>query len=290
MNMEQLKRKANQLRAEVLKMVTNANSGHPGGALGMADILAVLHYEYIDDRPGDPDWEGRDRFLLSNGHTCPILYAILADKGYFPKEELKHLRKLGALLQGHPSTARGTPGVELSSGSLGHGLSVASGVALAGRLDGRNYKTFCSISDAECQEGQTWEAAAVANDKSLGNLCAIVDYNDSQIDGKVHQVMDVKPLSDKWNSFGWRVFEIDGHNYQEIRQSLDKFSTKSSPAGQPTVIISHNVLGKGVSFMEDDHTWHHGVLSEEQLKQAVRELGERGLPDSQLDLSDKLFS
>jgi len=273
----QLKKKANQLRAEVLKTVTNADSGHPGGALGMADVFTVLHYEVIHDKPDSPQWEDRDRFLLSNGHTCPILYSILADKGYFPKKELKNFRKLGALLQGHPSTAKGIPGVELSSGSLGHGLSAASGIALAGRLNNQSYKTYCSISDAECQEGQTWEAAAVARDKSLGNLCAIVDYNDSQIDGKVSEIMDVAPLVEKWGGFGWRVIEIDGHNFEEIRGGFNQFIENSAQEAPPAVIISHNTLGKGVSFMENDHTWHHGVLSENQLEQAFAELEETGI-------------
>jgi transketolase len=273
METNELKEKANQLRADVLKMVTNANSGHPGGALGMADTWTVLHYEFVKDKPDNPDWEDRDRFILSNGHTCPLLYAVLADKGYFPKEELDNFRKLGALLQGHPSTAKGTPGVEFSSGSLGHGLSFGAGVALSGRLDDRDYKTYVSISDAECQEGQTWEAAAVARDKELGNLCALLDYNDSQIDGNVSDIMDVAPLADKWESFGWRVIEIDGHDYDEIEEAFEVFQESSGLNGKPTVIVSNNVLGKGVSFMEGDYRWHHGALSPEQLEQALEELG-----------------
>jgi len=276
MKKNELKEKANQLRADVLKMVTNANSGHPGGALGMADSWTVLHYEFLNDKPEDPDWDDRDRFILSNGHTCPLLYAVLADKGYFPGKELNSFRKLGALLQGHPSTAKGTPGVEFSSGSLGHGLSFGAGVSAAGRLDGRNYKTYVSISDAECQEGQTWEAASVARDKELGNLCALLDYNDSQIDGKVSDIMDVAPLVEKWESFGWRVIEIDGHDYDEIEAAFQDFAEKSSRHGKPTVIVSNNTLGKGVSFMEGDYRWHHGTLSEEQMEQALEELGMKG--------------
>lgn len=273
METNELKEKANQLRADVLKMVTNANSGHPGGALGMADTWTVLHYEFMNDEPERPDWDKRDRFILSNGHTCPLLYSVLADKGYFPKEELNHFRELGGLLQGHPSTAKGIPGVEFSSGSLGHGLSFGAGVALAGRLDELNYKTYVSISDAECQEGQTWEAAAVARDKELGNLCAVLDYNDSQIDGKVSDVMDVAPLFDKWESFGWRVIEIDGHDYGQVENAFRTFQEKSSRWGKPTVIVSNNILGKGVSFMEGDYKWHHGVLSADQMEQALEELG-----------------
>jgi len=273
METNELKEKANQLRADVLKMVTNANSGHPGGALGMADTWTMLHYEFINDKPDNPEWDDRDRFILSNGHTCPLLYAVLADKGYFPKEEMDGFRSLGALLQGHPSTAKGTPGVEFSSGSLGHGLSFGAGVALSGRLNDQDYKTYVSISDAECQEGQTWEAAAVARDKDLGNLCALVDYNDSQIDGKVSDIMDVAPLAEKWKSFGWRVIEIDGHDYDEIEDAFSTFQENSAREGTPTAIVSSNVLGKGVSFMEGDPGWHHGVLSEEQMSQAMEELG-----------------
>ncbi len=273
MNTTSLKQKANQLRTDVLKMVTNASSGHPGGALGMADVWAVLHYNYLNDRPDNPSWPDRDRFILSNGHTCPLLYAVLADKGYFDKEELNNLRQLGSILQGHPSTKMGTPGVEFSSGSLGHGLSFAAGVSLAGRLEGKQFKTYCSISDAECQEGQTWEAAAVASHKTIGNLCAIVDYNDSQIDGKVSDIQDVAPLAKKWESFGWKVAEIDGHDYGQIDHTLANFSSNSQPMDKPTVIISHNVIGKGVSFMENDHKWHHGALTPAQLEQAISELG-----------------
>ncbi|MFP4136656.1 MAG: transketolase [Candidatus Acetothermia bacterium] len=276
METNELKEKANQLRADVLKTVTNADSGHPGGALGMADTWTVLHYEYLNDKPENPQWDERDRFILSNGHTCPLLYSVLADKGYYPKEELDHFRELGGLLQGHPSTAKGIPGVEFSSGSLGHGLSFAAGVALSGRLDDGDYKTYVSISDAECQEGQTWEAAAVARDKELGNLCAVLDYNDSQIDGKVSDIMDVAPLVDKWESFGWRVIEIDGHDYDQIGDAYETFLEHSSKKGKPTVIVSHNVLGKGVSFMEGDPGWHHGVLSDEQMEQALEELGIEG--------------
>jgi len=271
---KRLKEKADKLRADVLKTVTKANSGHPGGALGMADVLTTMRYRFMEERPQEPHWEDRDRFVLSNGHTCPILYVTLADKGYFPREELDSFRQLGGLLQGHPSTAKGTPGVEFSSGSLGHGLSFASGVALAGRLNGQDYKTFCSISDAECQEGQTWEAAGVARHQQLGNLCALVDYNDSQIDGKVSDVMDVAPLADKWESFGWHVLEIDGHDYDEIEKAFQEFEKGRAPEADPTVIVCHNVLGKGVSFMEGDYHWHHGVLTEEQLEQALSELGQ----------------
>jgi transketolase len=229
----------------------------------------VLHYQFLRDKPQDPRWPDRDRFILSNGHTCPILYAILADKGYFPREELGRLRKLGALLQGHPSTARETPGIEFSSGSLGMGLSFGSGVALAGKLDNKKYRVFCSISDAECQEGQTWEAALTAHHYKLDNLIAILDRNGSQIDGPTEEIMGVDPLTEKWRAFGWETWEIDGHNYEEI---LEVFNEAVQSEGEPTVIISHNVIGKGVSFMEGDYHWHHGVPTEEQFAQAMEEL------------------
>lgn len=268
----ELKEKADLIREKILQMVTNADSGHPGGAMGMADVFAVLHYRYLKDDPENPDWEGRDRFLLSNGHACPVLYSILADKGYFEEEKLNTFRQLGSILQGHPSTPKGTPGVEMSSGSLGHGLSYGVGISLSGKIRGRDFKTYVSISDAECQEGQVWEAASVADKEKLGNLCAIVDYNNSQIDGPVSEINDVAPLADKWRSFNWRVLEIDGHDYDQIDEALATFERKSSKEGRPTVIISQNVLGKGVSFMEGDYHWHHGALSDEQMEQAMEEL------------------
>ena len=272
MEVEALRKKANALRGDVLRMVTHANSGHPGGALGMADVLTVLFYRYLRHDPLRPDWPDRDRFLLSNGHTCPILYAILADRGYYPKEELWHLRTLGALLQGHPSTVWGIPGVEVSSGSLGNGLSVALGMVLAAQLDERDARVYCSISDAECQEGQPWEAAAAAAHYRADRLCAILDWNGCQIDGYTRDVMDVGDLAAKFEAFGWSVHEIDGHDYAAIQAAFDAFIAKAG-SGQPTLLACHNTLGKGVSFMENSPKWHHGALSEEELKQALAELG-----------------
>ncbi|MFQ6090235.1 MAG: transketolase, partial [Candidatus Bipolaricaulia bacterium] len=218
-------------------------------------------------------WPERDRFILSNGHTCPILYAILADKGYFPREELWRLRKLGALLQGHPSTVSGTPGVEFSSGSLGIGLSFACGVALAGKLDRKDYRVFCSISDAECQEGQTWEAALTAHHYGLDNLIAILDRNGSQIDGPTEEIMGIDPLAEKWRACGWHTFEIDGHDYGQI---IEAFEEALQVEEKPKVIICHNVIGRGVSFMEGDYHWHHGAPTEEQFAQAMEELTSAG--------------
>ena len=272
MEVETLKRKADALRGDVLRMVTRANSGHPGGALGMADVLTVLFYAVLRHDPRRPAALERDRFVLSNGHTCPILYALLADQGYFPREELWRFRRLGALLQGHPSTAWRIPGVELSSGSLGNGLSVALGMALAARLAGRESRIYCEISDGECQEGQPWEAATAAVHHGAGNLCALIDWNGCQIDGRTVDVMDVGDLAGKFRAFGWTVHEVDGHDYGEISAAFDAFVAGSS-AGRPTLLACRTVLGKGVSFMENEPKWHHGALSLAELDQALTELG-----------------
>jgi transketolase len=268
---ERLPQKAKELRREMLKMLAYAGSGHPGGALGMADVWTVLHYHYLRARPKEPHWPDRDRFVLSNGHTCPILYTILADQGYFPKEELKNLRKLGSMLQGHPSTAWKVPGVEHSAGSLGHGLSVCVGIALAGRLDGKGYRVFCGISDGECQEGQVWEAAMSAAHYKLGKLCAILDRNGTQIDGPTEKIMALGALADKWRSFGWHTIEIDPYDYTQIIDAFDRFQVNAN-TDKPTVIICKTVIGKGVSFMEGDFHWHHGAPNPQQLEQALKEL------------------
>lgn len=252
-------------------MVYRAKTGHPGGALGMADVYTLLHHYFMRDDPKKPKWENRDRFLLSNGHICALLYSILSDKGYFETEELWTFRKLGSRLQGHPSTAKGLPGVELSAGSLGVGLSVALGVALAARLCGKSYNVFCGISDGECQEGQPWEAAMAGAYYKVDNLCAIVDYNGTQIDGKVKEIMDVAPFGEKWRSFGWRVEEIDGHDLKQIYEAFSHFVNRQSRKS-PTVIIAKTVIGKGVSFMEGDYHWHHGYPTDEQYQTAIKEL------------------
>jgi transketolase len=271
MTISQLQQKAKELRRVVLEMVAQAGSGHPGGALSSADLLTVLYYKYLRHRPEDPRWPERDRFVLSNGHVCPILYAILADRGYFPKEELKKLRKLGSILQGHPSLAWGTPGVEHSGGSLGLGLSVSVGMALAAKLDKKDYKIYCLISDGECQEGQTWEAAQAAVHYKLDNLCAMLDRNGTQIDGRTEEIMKIEPIAEKWRAFGWDTVEIDGHDYEQIILAFEKF-LQNQGTGRPTMIVARTVIGKGVSFMEGDYHWHHGAPTPEQLEQALREL------------------
>ncbi len=273
---QELASKANELRAAVLEIVYKAQSGHPGGALGMADVLTYLYYGgVLRHDPSRPTWPERDRFLLSNGHTCPILYAILADRGYFQRDCLWTFRKLGSPLQGHPSTAWDVPGVELSAGSLGHGLSVGLGQALAARVTGDEYCVFVHVSDGECQEGQPWEAATAAVHHRADNLCAILDWNRCQIDGPTDEVMDTGDLARKFSAFGWHVQEIDGHDYQQIEQGFRAFAGGKG-SGAPTLIACHNVLGKGVSFMEGDYRWHHGAPSDEQLEDALEELGVAG--------------
>jgi len=267
-----LKEKANQLRGDVLQIVTRARSGHPGGALGLADLLAVLYYKYLRHDPSNPEWEDRDRFVLSNGHACPILYALLADRGYIPREELWTFRTLGSRLQGHPSTAWKVPGLEVSSGSLGNGLSVALGMALAAKLAARDSRVYCVVSDGECQEGQPWEAATAAAHHQADNLCVILDWNGIQIDGYMDDVMSIGNLADKFRAFGWNVLEIDGHDIDEIMGAYTAVLAAKG-TGKPTAIAAHTVLGKGVSFMENVPKWHHGFLTDEQMEQAYADLG-----------------
>ncbi len=250
-----------------IKMLTEAGSGHPGGALAEVDIQTVLRYGgFFRERPEDPQWEDRDRFIQSNGHACPILYTILADKGYFPKEELRHLRKLGAMLQGHPSTSKRVPGIELSGGSLGNGLSYSCGISIAGRLKKKDYRTYCMISDGECQEGQTWEAALFAAHHKLDNLTVILDRNGTQIDGHTEDIIRLEPLDKKWKAFGWHTILIKGHNYPQITSA---FEEALSIKGKPAIIIAYTITGKGVSFMEGDYHWHHGAPTKEQLEVAL---------------------
>ena len=268
MNINELERKAYQLRVDIIEMIYNAQSGHPGGSLSAIDIMTVLYYEIMRHNPKMPDWPDRDRFILSKGHASPALYAVLADTGYFPKEELMHFRKANSMLQGHPSYLK-TPGVEDSTGSLGQGLSFACGVALAGKLDAKDYNVYCMIGDGESEEGQIWEAAMNAARHNLDNLCAILDYNHLQIDGNIYDIKRPQPFLEKWLSFGWNVFEIDGHDFEDIIGSLETFKIIK---GKPTMIIAHTIKGKGVSFMENQADWHGKAPNKEERDRAIKEL------------------
>lgn len=275
-----LQQKANLIRRHVLKMTFAAGSGHPGGSLSSADILAALYFRVMNHRPDEPKWPDRDRFVLSKGHAAPAFYAALAESGYFPVSELLTLRKLGSRLQGHPSRSK-TPGVEMSTGSLGQGLSVANGMALAGRLDKRAYRVYCLCGDGEMQSGQIWEAAMLASHYKLDNVMAFVDRNGLQIDGATESIMSIDPLADKWRAFGWNVMEIDGH---DLRQILDACDAARETKGKPTVVVARTVKGKGVSFMEDEAGWHGIAPTVEQGRQALLELAAteecliRGMP------------
>lgn len=265
---QQLEAKAREIRKSIVRMTGAAGSGHPGGSLSAADIVTVLYFHELRLKPEEPDWDGRDRFVLSKGHAAPVLYAALAEKGYFPKEELLTLRKLGSRLQGHPDL-KSLPGVEMSTGSLGQGLAVANGMALAGKLDNKDYRVYALLGDGECQEGMVWEAAMAAAHYRLDNLAAFVDHNGLQIDGPVTEVMSPEPLTDKWKAFGWHVLSIDGHDLEQILSAIEE---AKKTKGRPTVIIAKTVKGKGVSFMEDQVGWHGVAPKPEQVTQALAEL------------------
>jgi transketolase len=257
-----------QLRRDVITMIATAGSGHPGGSLSAADIVTALYFKVMRHDPKNPQWPDRDRFVLSKGHAAPILYAALAECGYFPVEELSTLRKLGSRLQGHTDRTL-TPGVEMSAGSLGQGLSYGIGIALAGRLDNRDYQVYVLLGDGECDEGQVWEAAMFAPHHRMDNITAIVDHNDLQLDGRVCDIMGLEPLPDKWRAFNWHVLEINGHDVKEILQALKK---AREIKGKPTVIIAHTVKGKGVSFMEGNVDFHGKAPSPQETEQALKEL------------------
>lgn len=266
---QELTQIANELRCQVIKMVYRAGSGHIGGSMSAADMVTALYFSALRIDPAQPDWPDRDRFILSKGHACPIVYAALARRGYFPEEELWTLRKLGSILQGHPDRLK-TPGIDATTGSLGHGISHACGAALAAKLDGRSNRIYAMIGCGESQEGQVWEAAMSAAHYKLDNLVVLQDYNGRQIDGTNEEVMSVSPLVEKWRSFGWSVQEIDGHNMIEILAALAQTGRE---AGKPSVIVARTVKGKGVSFMENKAHWHSGAPTEAQYLQALAELG-----------------
>jgi transketolase len=264
----ELKGMAKQLRRHVITMVATAGSGHPGGSLSAADIITVLYFKVLRYDPKNPEWPDRDRFILSKGHAAPILYAALAETGYFPVAELATLRKLDSRLQGH-TDRKFTPGVEMSAGSLGMGLSFGIGVALAARLDSKAYRTYVLLSDGECEEGQTWEAALSAAQFKLDNLTTIVDYNGIQLSGRTCDIMNLEPFIRKWQAFGWQTIDIDGHDFDEILsacQGTEKIRDK------PTVIIAHTVKGKGVSFMENNVEFHGKAPTWEEAERALKEL------------------
>lgn len=268
-NLQELKEKARRVRIDVIKMLTRAGSGHPGGSLSSADILVALFFHKMRHDPENPEWPERDRFILSKGHCCPALYAVLSMAGYFERKHLWTLRKLGSILQGHPSSTM-TPGVTISSGSLGQGLSVSNGIALAGKLDKKDYRVYCMLGDGESQEGQVWEASMTSFHRRLDNLCAIIDHNDLQIDDRVSRIKDPISYAEKWSSFGWNTIEIDGHDMGQIVRALDEAEKVKRV---PTMIVANTIKGKGVSFMEDDVTWHGRAPNELEAKKALEELG-----------------
>ncbi|MCS7164302.1 MAG: transketolase [Thermodesulfovibrio sp.] len=267
-DIEFLKEKARQVRIEVVKMLANAGSGHTGGSLSAADIVTVLYFYKMKHDPKNPKWKERDRFVLSKGHAAPVLYAALALSGYFDKSLLNSLRKLGSPLQGHPC-CKDLPGVEVSTGSLGQGLSVACGMALGLRLSGINSRVYCLLGDGEIQEGQVWEAAMTASHYKIDNLCAILDHNNLQIDGSCTDVMNIKPIEDKFIAFGWNVFTIDGHNIKDIVEALD---SAQKVKGKPTMIVANTVKGKGVSIFEGKVQYHGVAPTKEELEIALKEL------------------
>ena len=273
--MTELERRANEMRSDIVRMIAEAGSGHPGGSLSCADILAALYFGgVLDHDPERPDWEERDRFILAKGHAAPALYAVLAQAGYFPREELLTLRKLGTRLQGHPDSNL-VPGVEVSTGSLGQGLSVAAGAAAGLKLDGKPQSVFALLGDGECQEGQVWEAAMFAAHRNLDNLVAVVDRNCLQIDGDTADVCDPGDLAAKFQAFGWDAREVDGHDMAALVEALA--AAKADRAGRPHALIARTVKGKGVSFMENQAGWHGKAPNAEQMETALAELADAGV-------------
>lgn len=266
---KQLKSIATEIRKSIIVSIHAAGSGHPGGSLSAADILTVLYFHKMRIDPQNPKWEGRDRFVLSKGHAAPVLYSALAEKGFFDKSELLKLRHIDSMLQGHPEM-KSIPGVEMSTGSLGQGLSASIGMSLAAKLDKKDTRIYVLVGDGEMQEGIVWEAAMAAGHYKLDNLTAFLDYNGLQIDGTNDEVMRVDPLADKWKSFGWNVIEIDGHNFEEIIDALEKAEKTKD---QPTMIIAKTIKGKGVSFMENAVGWHGNAPKKEEAELALKELG-----------------
>ena len=265
--MEELIKKTREIRRHILNMTAEANSGHPGGSLSSVEILTVLYFRLLNIKPDDPQWADRDRFILSKSHACPVLYAALCEAGFFHKNELKSFRSINGILQGHAHIK--TPGVDMSGGSLGQGLSFGVGVALSAKLDNKKYYTYVLLGDGGCDEGQIWEAAMSASHYNLNNLIAIVDRNRIQNDRWTHQVMDIEPFKDKWLSFGWDVIELDGHNITEL---INGFNKALDSTEKPTVVIANTIKGKGVSFMENNPDFHGKAPNQEQLINALSEI------------------
>ena len=270
-DVDRLKARAAEIRQDVLTMVAAAGAGHPGGSLSATDIITALYFHVMNIDPARPDWPDRDRFVLSKGHACPALYAALARRGFFDPKELTTLRQHHSILQGHPDMKK-TPGIDMSAGSLGNGLSVGVGMALSARLHHQDYMTYVLLGDGELQEGMVWEAAMAAGHHDLKNLTAIVDCNGVQINGWTNDIMTVEPLADKWRAFGWRVVEANGHRMEDILTALHTARTMRSP----TVLLMRTVKGKGVSFMEDQNKWHGRAPDEDELVRAIADIRKGG--------------
>lgn len=266
----ELQKKARKVREDIIEEVYQAQSGHPGGSLSVADILTVLYFRQMNIRPQDPSWEDRDRLVLSKGHCSPALYSCLANRGFFPIEDLKTFRNINSYLQGHPDKNK-VPGVDMTTGSLGQGLSCANGMAIAGKMNHKDYRVYCILGDGEIEEGQVWEAAMAANQYELDNLCVVIDNNNLQIDGKLEEVMSSYPIDEKFRSFGFEVICINGHDIEEI---IKAFEVAENIKDKPTCIIAKTKKGKGITFMEDQANWHGKAPNEEQYQQAIKELKE----------------
>lgn len=268
LKLDSLKEKALEIRREIVTMVHRANSGHVGGSLGATEMVVALYYHIMSHRPTDPKWTDRDRFILSKGHCTPVIYAVLADCGYFPKEDLKTFRQLGSHLQGHPAQHK-TPGIDAPTGTLGLGISTGVGMALGAKLKKQNHYYYIICGDGEIQEGQVWEAAMFANKYKLDNIIGFVDRNFLQTDGNSEKVMPLEPLKPKWESFGWRVYEIDGNDFNQVVDTIEKAKKEK---GKPVMIIAKTVKGKGVSFMENEASWHGTPPGKEDFDRAIKEL------------------
>lgn len=264
-----LKEISRQIRIDIVQSLTEAGSGHLGGSLGLADVFTVLYFHILNHKPDNPSWGDRDRLILSIGHVAPVLYTTLAHSCYFPLDEIQTLRKMGSRLQGHPGKEHGLPGIELSAGSLGQGLSVAVGLALAAKLDKKSWKVYSVHGDGEMQEGSIWEAAMSASHYKLDNLVAIIDRNGVQIDGKTSDVMEIEPLAEKWKAFGWQVLECDGHDFVDL---ITTFNKAGQSINKPTVIIANTKMGKGIKEIEGDYSWHGKVPNRKEAESFISEL------------------